>query len=292
MNYIIVALIAWVLFGLLSIVDKFLLNKPIKHPNVYTFYTGLFSLFAMLLFLPFARYVGLRHFLFDILCGIIFLLAQYFLFVSVFKNDVSEVVPITGALIPIFSLIFVNFGLHIYLTNFELLSFIFLVLGTVLISYNHGKLGKNLWPPIVSSVFFAAYYVMVKVAYTPFASNFAYVRMGSFVASLFMLLSLNTRKGVFKLGKKPGKTTSGLFVSKEILAGVAFIILNYAISFGNPAIINALEGVEYVTIFVVAIIFSVYFPKILREDLHKSVLMQKIAAILLIAAGIIFLQVK
>jgi hypothetical protein len=36
------------------------------------------------------------------------------------------------------------------------------------------------------------------------------------------------------------------FISVRILAAMAFIILNWAISLGNVALINALQGVQYI----------------------------------------------
>ena len=290
MSYIILALIAWALFGLLSLLDKFLLNKPIRDDRVFTFYTGFFSIFAILLFLPFARVKSFEHVLFDIFCGFIFLVAQFFLFRSISRGEVSEVVPITGALVPVFSLISAQYVLGLHLNTFELIAFILLVVGTVVISYRKKMSTQNLLYPILASIFFAIYYTAVKKAYVPFEENFAFVRLGSFIGSLGMLLSSEVRSSIFRTTHKVKNATSGLFLTKEVTGGLAFIILNYAISKGNPALINAMQGVEYVVLFGFALALSRKFPMLLHERGQGHVLARKFLAILLIVTGLMFLQ--
>ena len=55
------------------------------------------------------------------------------------------------------------------------------------------------------------------------------------------------------------------------------------------AFINAVEGVKYVFVLMLAAIVSLKFPKILSEEISRKIFLQKFAAILLIAVGLIVL---
>ena len=297
LNYIEIAISAWVLFGIVSVLEKFLLDKPINNSTVYTFYTGLFSIFTVLLFAPLARIQSSQHLLFDLSCGLLFLIAQYCLFTAIMRDEISRVVPITGALTPVFSLLAVNVAFHLSLSVWQSVAFVLLVLGTFLISFRHGNWsGKLLWP-ILASLFLGVYYSLVKGAYTPFSANYAWVRLGSLIGAAVMLVHPEVRAEVVKITKsigrkKTGAQTSGLFVTKEVVAGAAFIVLNYALGApgSNPAIANSLQGFEFVVVLALVYILTKYFPKIIKEKIGRAELIQKILAIMMLFGGLIILE--
>jgi len=294
--YLYIALLAWSMFGAVSVIEKFLLDKPINNAAVYTFYTGVFSAFTLVLFGPFARVSSWPHVLFDLSCGVIFLIAQYCLYRAIMQDDISRIIPITGAMTPIFSLLIVNYGLHLGLSKPHYIAFALLVLGTFMISYQHGKLAKKLTWPLLASFFLAVYYSLVKSAYTPFKENYAWVRAGSFIAALVMFAVPEVRQAIrgTTSGIKASKArnaTSGLFISKEVIAGLAFIILNYAITRGNPAVVNALQGFEFAVILVLVIIISNYRPDILKENSSRGLLLQKFLAIFILVAGLAIFEI-
>lgn len=293
MDYVLLALIAWLIFGIVALLEKFLLQKAsMDHPDVLAFYTGVFSIFTVLLFLPFARYTSAAHFIYDLSCGFVFFFGQLCLYRAMKEGDVSEVVPITGALIPIFSVLILNFVFHQFFYNNEIIAITMLILGTILLAFKKTNSKKLIIYAVISSLLFAAYYSMVKLAYTPFNSNFAFVRLGSTMAAALLFIEPDIRNAVFATKHHTGKRkTSALFVSKELLAGVAFIVLNYAISVGNPAVANALEGFQYVFIFFGAILLAKKFPMAFSDVYDREQIVQKLVGIILIFGGLIFLNV-
>jgi len=56
------------------------------------------------------------------------------------------------------------------------------------------------------------------------------------------------------------------------------------------AIINALAGVQYAFLFILTTIISVYFPKIIKENITPRIIAQKLSAITLIAAGLFLVK--
>jgi len=139
-------------------------------------------------------------------------------------------------------------------------------------------------------VFFACYYVLMKYiyAYQPFIGSFVYSRLGSFIGVLLMLfvpewrrLIVEQQQGAWKLPKN-----MFYFLTIRLLAAAAFIMINYAISLGNVAIVSALQGVQYLFLFLIILIVSARFPKVLHEQLGHGVFLQKLIGTIMVCLGL------
>ena len=76
---------------------------------------------------------------------------------------------------------------------------------------------------------------------------------------------------------------------------MANVLQNWAISLAPLvyiAVINALQGVQYVFLLIFAVLLSVKFPQILREEISGNIIFQKAVAILVIALGLAILTIK
>ena len=93
---------------------------------------------------------------------------------------------------------------------------------------------------------------------------------------------------VYLKGVKTPKNL-GFFLGVRVLAAVAFIMLNWAISLGNVALINSVQGTQYIFLLLIVIIISHRFPKVLEEELGGGVLMQKIIGTALVGLGLYML---
>ena len=102
MNWIVVIFAAYFINAINSVVDKFLLEKSIPNPVVYSFYVGIFSIFAVF-FAPFSlEWPGLFQLFISFLVGAVFLFALFAFFTSIRKDEVSRIAPIVGSLTPVF----------------------------------------------------------------------------------------------------------------------------------------------------------------------------------------------
>lgn len=112
-----------------------------------------------------------------------------------------------------------------------------------------------------------------------------------FLGALLLLFFPTNRRTIFDTTRAIKIKTVGLFFSNKALAGIAFILLNYAIFLGSVTLVNALQGIQYVFLLIIAIIISFKFPHILREQISRQIIVQKSIAILLIsfALGILAL---
>ena len=83
-----------------------------------------------------------------------------------------------------------------------------------------------------------------------------------------------------------------IFLFNQGIGAGAFILQNWAIALvplGFLAFINALEGTKYLFLLIFTILLALKFPKILKEEISKKILFQKIIAILLIGGGLVLL---
>ena len=300
--------------------DKFLLSKKIHSSITYAFYVGIWSVFniVLLIFNPWMPTGG--ELLLDLSAGILFLVTLVFWYKALHQSEATRVVPLVGALVPVFSFWLAYLFLGESLNKTQVLAFFILIAGGVLISVKHTKLYRTreiinrfrsiigrilgdvhaayrptrrlLINSIVSAFFFAAYYVLIKYIYLnqPFIGGFVWSRMGSFIGALFILIIPQWRRLIVE--RQQGvKTTKNLFffLSVRLLAALAFIMLNWAISLGNVALVNSLQGVQYIFLIILILFLSAKYPKILKEELGGGVLIQKFLGIVLISLGLYML---
>lgn len=211
------------------------------------------------------------------------------------------------------------------LNSTGLVAFFLLILGSVVISIEKEKLVtfKSFQVSVILAALGSLSLLAAKIVYLyqPFLTGFILMRIGGVLAVLFFLFSKGIRREIFKatepfwkktaaflfqkkrsslsisnnlhLQEKSYKTVVLFFLVQTIGAG-ATILQQWAI-FLAPlsylAIINALQGVQYVFLFIFATLLSLKFPKILKERISNKILYQKLLAILFISAGLIILAV-
>lgn len=321
MNWLFIAIFGYFINAGVYVIDKFLLSKRFHSSITYAFYVGIWSVFNLFL-LVFDPWLPSAHELaIDLLAGLLFVFTLVFWYKTLHQSEATRVVPIVGALTPIFSLIlsFIFLGEDFNIGQF--LIFIILVAGGVLISVKHTKIyywgmlterlrevfgdilggihasyrptRRLLVNSTVSALFFACYYILMKYIYLnqPFIGSFAWSRLGSFLGVLCFLLVPYYRDAIreHQAHAKPTKNLLG-FLGVRFLASMAFILLNWAISLGNVAMVNALQGVQFLFLMVIVMIISAKFPKIMQEEVGGGVLAQKIAGIVMISVGLFLLM--
>jgi drug/metabolite transporter (DMT)-like permease len=322
--WLIVAIISYFINAGVYVGDKFLLSKKIHSSVAYAFYVGIWSFLNIFLLFLDPWVPNLQEFILDLFAGLIFLATLIFWYKALHQSEATRVVPIVGALTPVFSFILGFVFLGEQLTERQLLAFAILIIGGVLISVKHTKFyeaqevlnrakavfGNALggihaaYRPtqrlvvnsIVAAFFFAAFYVLIKYVYTtqPFIGGFVWSRLGSFVGVNLMLIVPAWRKLILErhVGQSGKPKNLAFFFLVRIAASVAFILLNRAVSLGNVALINSVQGAQYIFLFVIVLFLSSKYPKVLKEEVGGAVLFQKIVGGLLVAIGLYMLTVN
>lgn len=298
------------------VADKFLLSRRVHSSIVYAFYVGIWSIFnfVILIFDPFMP--TLKWLMIDLSAGALFLFTMVFWYKALHQSEATRVVPIVGSLVPVFTLLLSTVFLGTVLNNQEAISFVVLALGGILISVRRTKLYMPSWVyrriheilgsiharyrpterllqnSIISSFFFAAYYILMKYIYLnqPFIGSFVWSRLGTFLGVLAILFIPRWRQAIVDYRQDSSRQTNlFFFLAVRIAAAVAFISLNWAISLGDVALINVLQGTQYLFLLVIVLILSVRYPKIYKEELGGEVMLQKIAGVILVSLGLYLL---
>ena len=306
MNWLAFSSIAYFILALVVILDKFLLSsKKISHPVIYAFYSGILSSFAILFLFPFGWHrIGILYLCFAILAGVIFLYGLLALFYSMKKGEATRVTMVVGAVIPIVTYLLSIIVLQENLPSMKIFGVAGLIAGGVLISLELGK-GKQgnffsgFYEAVLAGILLALAYTLLKKFYEGdnFINVFVWTRLGVFVGALSFLTIPVWRKAIlnsiakFKKPNHDNKRSGLLFVFNKALGGIGSIILNYSFSLGNVTVINALISIEYTFVFLLGIGFTFWQPKIFMEKMDKRSLAQKIAAIIIVAAGVIFVSI-
>lgn len=318
--WLLVAISSYFINAGVYVADKFLLSKKIHSSVTYAFYVGIWSIFNIFLLLFDPWLPGTRELLVDLLAGLLFLITLLFWYKALHQSEATRVVPIVGALIPVFSYLFSFIFLGEVLGERQLLSFIILIMGGILISVKQTRFYyfKEVWESfrgifgnilggiharyrptqrlilnsLISALFFAVYYVLIKYIYLnqPFIGGFVWSRMGTFLGVVMILFVPSWRKLIIK-SQRGAKTPKNLafFLSIRILAALAFIMLNWAISMGSVALINSLQGTQYIFLILLVLFLSARYPRILKEELGGGVMLQKVIGIILVSTGLYML---
>lgn len=297
MTWLAIIILAYFFLAVVSSIDKFLLKKTIFNPKVYSFYVGIAGI-SVLFLTPFVNFSipDFGKILLSFLYGAFFILAFFWYCKALYLFEASRIVPAIGALIPlcVFILTFLS-GERVF--NFRYgLAFLLLILGGIFITLEAKKLVtlKSLQISAVSAFLFSLAFFLSKILYSQqsFWTAFIWMRIGVFLSALLFLLSSEVKEELFKKRAILKRETAGIFILGLSIGAIFFILQNWAIflvPFGLLAFIHALEGITYVFLLIFTVFLSLKFPQIIKEEISKKILFQKISAISLIMAGLALL---
>lgn len=303
MTWLFAALSTYLILAVVFLVDKYLLTQRISDPKVYTFLVGLLGGFALIL-IPFVDFSvpGTFQIFLSLLAGAIYIFALLWLYKGLQLFEASRMVPAITGILPLFT-----FGITFVLSWGEAtlnlkgaIAFLPLVLGSVLITYEKKKdiSLKCLRIAVLAAFFLALSFVLAKYVYLAqtFWSGFIWIRLGGVLMALaFFIFLQDVRKRISQTKKSFPRGTTLLFLTNQGFGALAIILQNWAIALAPLAylaIINALQGTQYVFLLVFAIVLSFKFPQIIKEEISGGILFQKISAILLIGIGLFILTLR
>jgi drug/metabolite transporter (DMT)-like permease len=318
MTWLYVVIVGYSLNAIALTTDKFLLTKSIPKPATYTFNVGLLNGIFTLLLIPLGiSLLSPFNIFISLLAGCFFAFALFTMYTALKEGEASRIVPYIGSLNPVFIFILATIILGESLKGNQLIAFFFILIGGILISWRF-KNQKNIFEQMLpknfynifnkkdrasvvrifiiatlSAIFFALSYTLTKHIYnsTSFLNGFIWTRFGLILGVILIVLisgdGLRPKKQKIKFTKKTG----GIFLFGQACGGISFFLINYAFSLNSVTLVHALQGVQYVVLFLIIIILSKKFPKILKEDLTTAVLGQKLIAIVFIGIGLYVLTI-
>jgi len=301
--WLIMATVAQLIGAFVALIDKRIVSddQAPPRPFVYAFVTCLMSGgFVMVYALsgvptpfPGIHFPSVSNIVAPTLTVVAFsFLAAYTFFgalVSMFsalkESDASDVIPVVGAVTALATFLLGYLFLDTHLTRNFLAGIALLTGGTILVSHFRFT-WKTAALSVHAGIFFALYYVTFKglLAVTNFDNAFFWSRIGFVVYALSLLLIPEYFEKIREQGKRTGKKIGALVIFNKILAGGSTILVLKATELGNPAVIQALGGLQFVFILVLGLLFGRSTPVVygenshhIRDVLHKAVFVSMIA---------------
>lgn len=303
--------------ALASIADKFLVSDRIEKPAAYVFFLSVFSLVSFV-FAPFGLSilpVGTLGIFF--VSGMSFSWSLLFLYRAFQVGEVSRVLPLAGIFSALISIApsIVQSVTHESVPGEGLGAFLFLLVGAALLSVpeSEGKapMRDALGLSILSGFFLAAFYLLLKVGEgtgANFVSGLVWSRFGIFLGGLSFCFVTSYRRDivsfahtvvapairnswrtVFVPWRRESKRfpTWTIFISGKTLGGIGALLVIFAAyqDEASVAIVQALVGVQFVVVFLAALLLARKFPLVFEERMSSRGWAIKILAFCLISVG-------
>lgn len=295
--WLVFALFGHLMNAFVFLTDKAFVEKIFPSPKALAFISGASGIFTFVLFPWFLTGGPADAVLASLFSGAITVVALVLFFTAVGRDEISRVVPATGSLTPISTFLLSYFLLGERFDVEMLVAFSLLAFGGIIIAF------RSFWSlfrkkdfslfglEMLVAVLFAVGFVTQKYGFNGFESDFSsflWARAGGVLAALPLLFYSDVRSRLAFSEIRSGGAKKGLFYAvSRIFAGVSPLMITVAISFGSATLVNATQGVQYVFLYLLAILFSRRFPDIFKEELDRAVVLQKSIALILIITGLI-----
>jgi drug/metabolite transporter (DMT)-like permease len=303
------ALLGYFFLAFSQLLDKFLLTEErIPKPAVYAFYVSLFSAFSFVFGIFGVEILPAREMITFLVAGVLFTYSLLAFYYAVKDYSIARVAPLQGLFVTLTVVVFSFllpefFGEPVF--HIQLLWALGLfIVGGVLISYDLPFRQNDHLPVsvLLSGFLMGVYLLLLKAGYSQadFVNGLVWSRVGAFAAAFSILLFPVFRHQIFAhekkhkphQGKKKNLKLLAVFVFNKTTAGVASLLILYAVSLGSTSLVQALNGMQYVFLLFLTIPFAKAFPEIFHEKLSWSDWAQKIGALFLIVLGFYFLSVS
>lgn len=292
------AILGHLLNAVAFLVDKALLSSAFKRSGTYAALIGGLSCFVFLA-APWSKFPSAEAWPAVAGFGALFVLAVWMFFEALRRAEATRVVPIIGSLIPVFTLIDTSIFLGERLTTNGYIGFGFLVVATGILASGRGKDRlplSTIGVCVLSAVLFAASSTLGKFAFETiaFLDVFVWSRVSAaMVAAGIAFFAPGVKEELKKLifVKSEGKAVQESFALALMFFGqtcgaFGFLMVQYAISQGSAAIVNALQAVQYAVLVLVAWFGGKRLAGLLHEHRSSSAYVAKGIAIILVGIGL------
>lgn len=292
-----------------GVIDRIIVHREVFRPLVISFWVAIFSLTSLLLPLlgylptPWAetlRFVSpvLEIWVLAIIAGVLLQAGLYALYRALHDEEATRVLSALGAVTPIFTLILAWLLLLEHLSFLDLGAFAVLIAGAVALTQNpRGARRRAVMATVAASALFAVQSVMVKIIFElhHFVSVFTIMALGGALYALAILIaSPHVRQEVAQTiyRSRPGRKLHvqrqqiWWIIVNSMIGGLSLIAIYLALKLGPPSLVTALRGVQYATVFLIALLLAKRHPRLLDEELSGARVKQKVTGISLIAVGI------
>jgi drug/metabolite transporter (DMT)-like permease len=143
MSWLLITIIAYLLFAAANVGDKLMVSKYKTEPVAYAFYVGILGILTLVLIPLGVIFPPLAQIFWSFLAGASFVMALFFMYKALNSGETTKAITIMGGSSPIFTFIFSLFFLKENLSLNQVLAFVLLVAAIIVISFEAKKKRKE-----------------------------------------------------------------------------------------------------------------------------------------------------
>jgi drug/metabolite transporter (DMT)-like permease len=308
MTWILLATAGQFLNAIVAIFDKYIVSdeKVLPRPFVYAFYsclvTGAWVLIFALGLIPGFASLGVPSFDnvkaptiqvvgMSFLAAYTFFIALVSMYDALKRADASNAMPIIGAISALSS-----FGMSYLFLDTELhegfiYGILLLAVGTLLVAQTLPKVSTVLHV-FHSGLFFALHYITMKGLFleTSFDDGFFWSRIAFVLFALSLLLVPVYLEKVRTESSKADSHAWYIILLAKALAGIAAFMLLKATDLGEVSVVQALDGLRYVFILLITLVFAHWLPDSATDrDTRPGVVFRRLLYVVVILLGYVML---
>lgn len=290
-NGILIAIIAHFLIGISLLWDKILLKQTHTQSVVnFVFWMGAIGIFGCIVGVFGMRLPSARLLVIALAAGSLDLIGTYFYYKALKSGEASQTLAVMGGFTPLATaLIGIPLLNNRVLHGLTVWGFALMVGGGFFMFFSERIDFRKLLPVVImAAACFGLSNVLQRIAFTAlgFPTGFVFFSIGSFLSALFLLVRRKWRNEIFTGSEKAQpKSKVGYFINRFV-AGVGAFLVAFAISLTHPALVAAVSGLRYATIFVGAYLLTKVKPQWLKEVYRGWPLAAKSIATGLVIAGL------
>lgn len=301
---VVLTIFASFLWGITNHIDKFMISgidesgSSVKTLLVFsTLVAGIILSPIWLIASKFSIGISNISILCVLLSSFVYILATYFYFKALEKNDASIVV-VMFQLIPVFSYVLALIFFKENLVLQQIIGSILIILSAVLISFDfEERNNKGKWLALIlmalSSLLYATYFFLfdIGIRNSSYNSCAFWLQIGFLIQGIILICFKNYRSTFIKAIKNNGQKYFSLNITNEVINLIANLLVNFANVTIPLALANVLNGFQGAFVFILGVIGVKLLPKYFKENISKKIVVQKIICIIISIVGLIIMFV-
>jgi len=289
MSWILLSIAAAFLWAFCNIIDKYVVSSWVVRPAILVIISAIVGLvFGSGVFFG----VGLAplpapYILLALFSGALSSAWLYLYFKAVKQGEISRLVPIMY-LAPVFIAVFAWLFLGETLASEKYLGILLLIAGAILVSLKlplSFSLGNAFWLMLLATFLSAINQIVQKylLGFADFWTIFAYTRFGFILAvAPIIFLYLPDLIAVYKEKKMK---FIGIMAMNDSVNYLGVLIFTLATAIGSVTLTNAIGSVQPFFVLLLATLLGIFYPKVLKEEISRSIIALKLASIVIIFVG-------
>jgi drug/metabolite transporter (DMT)-like permease len=308
MSWILLATAGQFLNAVVSIFDKYIVSDDalLPRPFVYAFYSCLFTGFWVVIYLvgyiPGFANIGvpsmnnvmlptIQVVAMSFLAAYTFFIALVSMYDALRHADSASTIPIIGTVSSLATFGLSHLFFDVALTDSFIIGVILLSVGTLLVAQTIPK--RHIIIQVFhSGLFFALHYITMKALFeeTSFDDGFFWSRVGFVLFTLSLLLVPAYYDKVKGQTEKTSRKAGFIVILAKSLAGIAAFMLLKATHLGEVSVVQALDGMRYVFILLITVIFAHWLPESASDrDNRPGVWLRRMMYVIIISVGYVVL---